>query len=108
MLLPLRGKFLLGNNFARGVICLISALAFHRMTTQVPHAVFRRQDKGFQVQDGVFPVGYHGSRSSAIAIQVQNPGRSVNEEGRSDFFRDCATDRSVTRESIPGGQYDTD
>jgi predicted transcriptional regulator of viral defense system len=24
----------------RGVICLISALAFHRMTTQVPHAVY--------------------------------------------------------------------
>lgn len=24
----------------RGVVCLISALAFHRMTTQVPHAVF--------------------------------------------------------------------
>jgi len=24
----------------RGVVCLISALAFHRMTTQVPHAVY--------------------------------------------------------------------
>ena len=24
----------------RGVICLISALAFHRMTTQVPHGVY--------------------------------------------------------------------
>jgi predicted nuclease of restriction endonuclease-like (RecB) superfamily len=39
----------------------------------------------FQVQDGDFPVGYHGSRSSAFAIQVQNPCCSVNEEGRSDF-----------------------
>lgn len=24
----------------RGIVCLISALAFHRMTTQVPHAVY--------------------------------------------------------------------
>lgn len=24
----------------RGVICLISALAFHRMTMQVPHAIY--------------------------------------------------------------------
>lgn len=24
----------------RGVVCLISALAFHRMTTQIPHAVY--------------------------------------------------------------------
>jgi predicted transcriptional regulator of viral defense system len=32
--------------FPRAIICLVSALAFHQITTQIPHAVFIALEKG--------------------------------------------------------------
>jgi predicted transcriptional regulator of viral defense system len=37
---------IVGRKVRRGVICLVSALAFHGLTTQVPHAVYIALERG--------------------------------------------------------------
>ncbi len=40
---------IIGSRVPRGVVCLISALAFHEITTQIPHAVNVALEKGMEV-----------------------------------------------------------
>ncbi len=39
---------IIGSRVPRGVVCLISALAFHEITTQIPHAVNVALEKGME------------------------------------------------------------
>jgi predicted transcriptional regulator of viral defense system len=73
-----------------GVICLISALAFHNFTTQLPHQVWmavRRRSavpkindlpiRIVRVSDNAFSAGIQIFRVSGVALRVYSPARTV-------------------------------
>lgn len=73
-----------------GVICLISALAYHGLTTQIPHAVdvaVRRGQRGariehppiniYQFSDASFRSGLETYRIDGVQVKIFSPEKSV-------------------------------
>lgn len=74
----------------RGVICLISALAFHELTTQVPHQVYIALPRGseepridhppirvFKFSDKAFSEGIEDHEIDDINVRVYRPAKTV-------------------------------
>lgn len=58
--------------FPRAVICLVSALAFHEITTQVPHVVFIALEKGAESpRIGYPPVSAHRFSSESLSAGIE-------------------------------------
>jgi predicted transcriptional regulator of viral defense system len=74
----------------RGVICLISALAFHQMTTQVPHAVYlaiRANDQApalaypplrlFWYSKAVHESGISETKMDGMTVRIYSPEKTL-------------------------------
>ena len=74
----------------RGVVCLVSALAFHDMTTEVPHEVYlaiRRGGKApriehppvrvFRFSNGAFNSGIETHELDGVPVRIYSPEKSV-------------------------------
>lgn len=74
----------------RGVICLISALAFHQMTTQVPHAVYlaiRANDQApalgypplrlFWYSKAVHESGISETKMDGVTVRIYSPEKTL-------------------------------
>ena len=74
----------------QGIICLISALAFHRITTQIPHEVYMALRKGAEqprlafpparfvrFASAVFESGVETHAIDGVKIRVYSPERTV-------------------------------
>jgi predicted transcriptional regulator of viral defense system len=74
----------------RGVICLISALAFHHLTTQVPHQIYVALPRGaepprlpwpplriFWFSEPAFSAGVEVHRVDGIPIRVYSPEKAI-------------------------------
>lgn len=72
----------------QGVVCLLSALRFHRITTQAPHEVWlavprdswRPKAKGLrlvQFSRDVFNLGIESHKIEGRAVRITNPARTV-------------------------------
>ena len=76
-----------------GVICLISALSFHELTTQVPHEVFVALPKGAErprlQYPPIRPVWLSGRAYSDGIETVKLDGMSVRVYGISKTLADC-------------------
>ena len=72
------------------VICLISSLSFHQMTTQVPHSVDVALPRGtkaprldfpplriFRISRGFFKAGIETQEVDGIAVRIYSPARSI-------------------------------
>jgi predicted transcriptional regulator of viral defense system len=58
----------------RGVVCLISALAYHELTTQIPHAVDIALPRGAERPRIEYPpVSYHWFSGAAFTSGVETP-----------------------------------
>jgi len=58
--------------FPRAVICLVSALAFHEITTQVPHAVFIALEKGAESPRIDYPpVSVHRFSTESLSAGIE-------------------------------------
>jgi predicted transcriptional regulator of viral defense system len=58
--------------FPRAIICLVSALAFHEITTQVPHAVFIALEKGAETpQISHPPLSVHRFSKESLLAGVE-------------------------------------
>jgi predicted transcriptional regulator of viral defense system len=73
-----------------GVVCLLSALAFHNFTTQLPHQVWLavRRDRALpqvkdlplriiRVSEGSFSAGIQEAQVSGVRVRVYSPARTV-------------------------------
>jgi predicted transcriptional regulator of viral defense system len=73
-----------------GVICLISALAFHELTTQIPHEVYFALPRGaepprlsypplrvFWFTKGVFKFGQESHKLDGTQIKIYSPEKTV-------------------------------
>lgn len=78
------------SRFPKAVLCLVSALAWHDMTTQIPHhidlAVARndwlpRQDyppvKGYRFREKRFTSGVERQQVDGITVRVYNPEKTL-------------------------------
>ena len=76
-----------------GVICLISALSFHEITTQVPHEIFVALPKGAERprldQPPIRPVWLSGKAYSEGIKTVKLDGVAVRVYGVSKTLADC-------------------
>ncbi len=74
----------------KGVICLVSALSFHEMTTQVPHAVSVALEKGaeqpridfppvtvFRFSSECFPAGIETHMLDGIPVRIYSPEKTL-------------------------------
>jgi predicted transcriptional regulator of viral defense system len=79
-----------GLRIPRGVICLISALAFHELTTQVPHQVYVALPRGseeprvdhppirvFKFSGQAFSEGIEVREFDGITVRVYSPAKTV-------------------------------
>ena len=106
-----------------GVICLLTALAFHELTTQLPHKVWMavdrkaRKPKARTVQLEIFRFsgpglveGVEVHRIEGIPVRITNPARTVadcfkyrNKVGLDvamEALRDCLHDRKATVDEL--------
>ena len=73
-----------------GVICLISALAYHEITTQVPHEVYLALDRGteaprmnhpplrvFWFSEESFTVGIEKHKIDSVPVRIYSPGKTI-------------------------------
>jgi len=73
-----------------GVICLISALAYHEITTQVPHEVYAALERGTEVprldypplrifwfSGQAFTHGIETHKIDAVPIRIYNPEKTI-------------------------------
>ncbi len=73
-----------------GVICLVSALAFHRLTREIPHYVYVALRRGgepprlehpplrfFWLTDAVFRAGVETHAVDGVSIRIYSPAKSV-------------------------------
>ncbi len=73
-----------------GVICLISALAYHEITTQVPHEVYVALDRGteaprlnhpplrvFWFSRESFTVGIEKHKIDGVPVRIYSPGKTI-------------------------------
>jgi len=73
-----------------GVVCLISALSFHDLTTQIPHEVFLALPRGARppvlnhpplqilwFNRGVFEAGIERHKGDGVEIKVYSPEKTV-------------------------------
>lgn len=74
----------------RGVVCLISALAYHELTTQVPHEVYVALAKGaeppridyppirlFWFSGAAFSEGIESRKIDGIPVRIYNPEKTL-------------------------------
>ena len=74
----------------RGVICLLSALSFHELTTQVPHEVYVALSRGseepridsppvrvFKFSELAFTEGIETHEVDGVPVQVYSPAKTV-------------------------------
>jgi predicted transcriptional regulator of viral defense system len=77
----------------KGVICLISALAFHDLTTQIPHEVYvavPRESEPPRLDYPPIRVFRFGARASAAGIETHEiDGTSVRIYSREKTLADC-------------------
>ena len=106
-----------------GVICLLTALAFHQLTTQLPHKVWMavdrkaRKPKARTVQLEIFRFsgpglveGVEEHRIEGVPVRITNPARTVadcfkyrNKIGLDvamEALRDCLHDRKATVDEL--------
>jgi len=73
-----------------GVICLISALAFHEITTQIPHEVYVALDRGartphlsypplriFRFSGKAFTEGVEAHEIDGVSVRIYNPEKTM-------------------------------
>jgi predicted transcriptional regulator of viral defense system len=81
---------LVAKKVPRGVICLISALAFHGLTTQVPHAVYLALPRHaeypriqhppvriFQMAEATLREGVETHVMDGVPVRIHNPERTI-------------------------------
>ncbi len=74
----------------KGVICLLSALSFHRITTQIPHEVWIAVQRGswrpdsdypplhvMRVSEPAFSFGVEKHRLNGVAVNIYSPAKTV-------------------------------
>jgi predicted transcriptional regulator of viral defense system len=74
----------------QGVICLISALAFHRLTREIPHYVYVALPRGgepprlyhpplrvFWLTDPVFRAGVETRTLDGVSIRIYSPAKTI-------------------------------
>jgi predicted transcriptional regulator of viral defense system len=74
----------------RGVICLVSALAFHELTTQVPHEVYLAVPRAsecpridyppvrvFRFGPGPFAAGVEEHKINGVAVRIYSPEKTL-------------------------------
>jgi predicted transcriptional regulator of viral defense system len=88
----------------RGVICLISALAFHDLTTQIPHAVHVALERGseaprlrpplrvFWLSGPSFHEGIEVRQIDGVPVRIYGPEKTVADcfKYRNEFGLDVA------------------
>ena len=73
-----------------GVICLISALAFHRLTREIPHYVYLALPRGdrpprldhpplriFWLSDAVFRAGVETRSLDSVPLRIYSPAKTI-------------------------------
>ena len=73
-----------------GVICLISALAFHKLTTQVPHEIYLAVSRDseppridyppvriFRFSDNVFAQGIQTPKVDGVSLRIYSPEKTL-------------------------------
>ncbi|OGP97190.1 MAG: transcriptional regulator [Deltaproteobacteria bacterium RBG_19FT_COMBO_52_11] len=73
-----------------GVICLISALAYHEITTQIPHEVYVALERGmeapkldhpplriFWFSGQAFTLGIQTHKIDGIPVRIYSPGKTI-------------------------------
>lgn len=73
-----------------GVLCLVSALSFHEMTTQIPHSVSVALEKGaeqpgieyppvtvFRVSPSCFRVGIETHQLDGVPVKIYSPEKTL-------------------------------
>ena len=73
-----------------GVICLISALAFHEITTQIPHEVYIALDRGartphltypplrlFRFSGNAFTEGVEAHEVDGVSVRIYSPDKTL-------------------------------
>jgi len=73
-----------------GVVCLISALAFHELTTQIPHAVYLALERGsklpklehpplrvYRFTSDAFVAGIQSHRLDGVSVRVYDPEKTL-------------------------------
>jgi len=82
-----------GMRIPRAVICLVSALAFHRITTQVPHAVSIALEKGAESPRMDYPpVSVHRFSGESLTAGVEAhmiDGVTVRVYSKGKTLADC-------------------
>lgn len=77
----------------RAIVCLVSALAHHRLTTQIPHAVDLAVPRGFKDRKLEYPpVRFYrfGDASFAVGIErIKVGGRELRIYGAAKTVSDC-------------------
>lgn len=77
----------------RAIVCLVSALAHHRLTTQIPHAVDLAVPRGFKDRKFEYPpVRFYrfGDASLAVGVErIQVAGRAMRVYGAAKTVADC-------------------
>ncbi len=79
-----------GKRVPKSVICLVSALSFHGITTQVPHEVWIAVQRGSwrpdfdypplnvtRVSEPAFSFGVETHRLSGVAVNIYSPAKTV-------------------------------
>jgi predicted transcriptional regulator of viral defense system len=73
-----------------GVVCLISALAFHELTTQIPHAVYLALERGsklprleypplrvYRFTSDAFVAGIQSHKLDGVSVRVYDPEKTI-------------------------------
>ena len=85
--------FTITTRVPNGVLCLISALSFHQLTTQVPHQVWIALRRGAEPPRVKFPptrVLWFSGRAFSEGIQRHGiDGREINVYGAEKTLADC-------------------
>jgi predicted transcriptional regulator of viral defense system len=74
----------------QGVICLVSALAFHRLTREIPHYVYVALPRGgepprlehpplriFWLTDAVFRAGVETRSLDSVSLRIYSPAKTI-------------------------------
>ena len=84
---------IIGSRVPRGIICLISALAFHEITTQIPHAVNIALEKGMEApRISQLPISVHRFSTQAFQSGIEEhiiDGIKVRVYGPEKTLADC-------------------
>lgn len=84
---------IVGSKIPKGVVCLVSALAFHELTTEIPHEVYVALPKGKQKPRIAYPpIRYFWLAMDAYAAGVEQhdiDGITVQIYSRAKTVADC-------------------